>query len=439
MRMTQFKPNLQYWRFYWPLVITGLSMMLVRQFQNGTLARYPDATREIAIFALASSTFFLFHSMHLFLPQLINVYVRSREAKGVCFRFTVGLGVILSLPVLFFAYSRPGEAGLSAAFHIEGAVLEGVRFYLQMLAPLILINALRHFNTGLLVQARRTGVLTVLNAIYLSTMVAILIVGFCLQWRPAVTVSFAQVLSASVDLVLSTWMRRRVYRLPGRAEHTGLTTGELLSFFWPVALTSTMFALNRPILYSFLSRMPDAEPVIAALRVGFDFTMLFHNPINQFRHLFITFGKDDPGGVRRFMTGIMVIMTLSMVTVAGTPLGTLMFRDLLGVEGSVLQMAIGVIWIQCLIPVVTTVRNYFHGIAMIERKTRKMGAGAVVRNLIVYFGAWACFDLGWLNHLSASALIVLGFAVETATVAFLSTSPETSIRRQAARGGQSPR
>ena len=39
---------LQYWRFYWPLALTGVAMVLSVQFQNAALARYPEAVTELA-------------------------------------------------------------------------------------------------------------------------------------------------------------------------------------------------------------------------------------------------------------------------------------------------------------------------------------------------------------------------------------------------------
>ena len=39
--------------------------------------------------------------------------------------------------------------------------------------------------------------------------------------------------------------------------------------------------------------MPDGLLTIAALRVAFDFSMIFQQAANQFRHFFITFGFTD--------------------------------------------------------------------------------------------------------------------------------------------------
>lgn len=41
----------QYWRFYWPLALTGMVTLVGRQFQNGVLASYEDAAGELAAFA----------------------------------------------------------------------------------------------------------------------------------------------------------------------------------------------------------------------------------------------------------------------------------------------------------------------------------------------------------------------------------------------------
>ena len=54
-----------YWRFFWPLSLTGLAMLLARQFQNGAVARYPDATHELAVYALATSVFGFFNACRL--------------------------------------------------------------------------------------------------------------------------------------------------------------------------------------------------------------------------------------------------------------------------------------------------------------------------------------------------------------------------------------
>jgi hypothetical protein len=183
-----------------------------------------------------------------------------------------------------------------------------------------------------------------------------------------------------------------------------------------VALTSVMFSLSRPILYSFLGRLEDPQPTIAAMRVGFDFAMIFHNLLNQFRHLFVTFGGEDLAGVRRFMVRVTAAVVGGMVIVAASPVSTFVLREWIGVADAVLAMTRQALLVLCLLPAVVTFRNYFHGLAMVRRRTGPMGAGAIGRNVATYLLCLALFSVGWLNHVTAAATLVAGFVAETIVV-----------------------
>jgi len=406
----------QYWRFYWPLSLTGLAMLLARQFQNGTLARYPDAVAELATFAFASSTFMLFNASLAFIPQMANVFARSRRGKKVCFRFLLLLCGMLTIPVTFLALAPAGRHLIGRIFEIDGKVLSSVVQYLRYLLPLIFIRGLRHYYTGLLIQAKRTGYVTLLNVLYLATVILVLMTGVYLGWGAVKTLAFAQVWSGLVQVVLSFALYLRFWDLPDVPEHENLTYRELFAFYWPVAITSTMFALSRPIIYAFLGRMPDGTATIAAVRVTFDFAMIFHSAMNQFRHLFVTFGREHLPDLRRFMVRVLIAVMLLMVLVAATPLSKFVFHDLLGIDGDVLAMARQLIWVLCLVPLIVSVRNYFHGIRLIGRRTRAMAAAAIARNLTICLLAWPMQSEGWLGHWAAGGILVAGFAAETAVM-----------------------
>ena len=68
---------LAYWRFYWPLALIGVGMVLSVQFQNAALAKYPNAVTELAVLALAYGVFSFFNASLQFIAQLSNVYAVS--------------------------------------------------------------------------------------------------------------------------------------------------------------------------------------------------------------------------------------------------------------------------------------------------------------------------------------------------------------------------
>lgn len=408
----------RYWAFYWPLALTGLVSLLAQQIQNAALARYPDAAHELATFALAAGTYQMFDAVLVFVPQMVNVLARSRRSARLCLRFTLAVCAAMTVPVVLLALPPIGTPVLGSLFHIGGTQLRQVMLYLALLSPNIVMVGLRHYYTGLIVQEKRTGIITVLNVSFLAVIAVMLILGRALGLGAVLTLALAQIVASTGQLLLLRRIARAVCDPDRHGSPEHLTVRQIADFFWPVALTSLMFSLSRPILYSFLGRLPDPAPVIAAMRVGFDFGLIFHNLLNQFRHLFATFGKDDLPGLRRFMAKVTCGSVTAMLLVVLTPLSQVVLRDVIGVTGNVLAMSRQVLLVMCLLPILVAFRNYFHGLAMIDRKTGPMGAGAVVRNIATYAASAALLALGWLNPMTATAVLVVGFLGEALVVIF---------------------
>ena len=369
----------RYWRFYWPLALTGVGMVLATQFQNGVLARYPDAVAELAVFALASSTFGFFNAGLNFTAQLANVYARSAHGRRLSHGFVSAWSLALTVPLAVIATTDTGAAGIARVYGSDAALAGRVSDYLVWMLPLPFITAQRMFHTGLLVQALRTGWVTTLNVVFLVTALAVLVAGFAMGLAPVHTLVGAQTLAGALHWGLSAAAVRGLYRRPATPEHEHLDLGELLRFFLPMTATGVLFAISRPVLYAFVSRTPDGIASIAALRVAFDFSTLFQQAANQFRHFFVTFGWNDLAAKRRFMALVCAGITAIMLTVALTPLADWLLGRVLGIPGAVLLPAVDVIMVLCLMPFIIIVRNYFHGALMVHRKTTGMAAGGVMR------------------------------------------------------------
>jgi len=396
--------------------LTGIVALLANQLQNATLARYPDPARELATFAIATGVFHLFDAALIFLPQMVNVLARSRASARRCLRFTVAVCLSMTVPVLVLAIPAIGRPALGALFHVEGETLDAVMIYLVLLSPNILLLGLRHYYSGLIVQSKQTVWVTVLNTVYLAIVWIMLVAGRAAGWRATVTLAVSPLVASAVHLILLRYVNARVCDADFGGAAGEVRPGEINAFFWPVALTSVMFSLTRPILYLHLSRLPDPAPVIASMRVGFDFAMIFHNLLNQFRHLFATFGKDDLPGVRRFMIRVTLAVIAGMTLVAWTPISTLVLQRLIGVQGEVLRQSRHVLMAMCLLPATVAWRNYFHGLALVSRRTGPMGLGGLMRNAATYVASWGLLRLGGLTHVTAALILVLGFVAETVTV-----------------------
>jgi hypothetical protein len=86
------------------------------------------------------------------------------------------------------------------------------------------------------------------------------------------------------------------------------------------------------------------------------------------------------------------------------------------IPDDVRPLSVQVLAVMCLMPGIIIVRNYYHGRLMVERRTAGMAAGSMLRVLGIYLSAQLLFSFGALNALSAAAVLIIGFVIETAVV-----------------------
>ena len=121
-------------------------MVLSVQFQNATLAKYPDAVTELAVLALSYGVFSFFNASLQFIAQLANVYARSPEATRRSWRFVVIASTAIMLPLAALSPELTLVCGsISQIFSIDTALTTRVGEYLVLLCPMILLNGQRHY------------------------------------------------------------------------------------------------------------------------------------------------------------------------------------------------------------------------------------------------------------------------------------------------------
>lgn len=424
------RPKKGYWSFYWPLGLTSTALLLEKQVQNGVLARYPDPTDELATFALAQSSFQLVNAALIFVPQMIAVLGRSRQARRRCRSFVTLLGIVLALPLAFMAFTAAGQGLLNGLLNIPVELAPQVARYLQWLAPLVVVNAMRHYCTGVLVLGQKTGTVTCMNITHMVILISVLLTGFRLEWGALPTLALGTVISNSLTLIAAAVAASRVKTPPSPDGDEPLAWRAMWSFFWPVALTSLMFAFSRPMLYSYVNLTAQAVATVAALRVAFDFAAFFQNPVNQFRHVYATFGATDPDGVRRFMFRVTGGLVAVMALFVFTPLSRTLFSGVLGIEGEVLHRATEAMAVLCLVPIVIALRNLNHGKMLVRRRTASMAVAAILRVLMIAVVARSLYTAGLLDHRTACVALVLGFGVEALIVHLASVRHAARTRRE---------
>jgi hypothetical protein len=426
-----------YWRFYWPLSLMGVVSLAGGLAQNYVLLGYESGVRELAVFALALAVVSIFAAGTAFTSQMANVLVRGPLSMRSAVRFMVTLCILFSLPLALMGWTPLGRLVLPLVYNVSEENLTLIVRYLRYLSPLVLVGGASGFQIGLLVQARRTGVVTALAVTQLGLTVGTLAAGVRFRWDPVVALSLSMLVPAAANLVLTTVLQLAYHTHAALGEDRALRQREIAAFFLPLVFTALLFTLSRPIILAFITAqergdLVGVETTVAAVSLAWSFNVIFQSAANQFRDFFITFGRRDLAGVRRFMARTTVVLTCLMLFVVATPLGTLFLRYLQGATGETLRMAREAMWVLVFVPPIIAWRNYFHGLTLIHRRTGGMTAGSFMRNVAILATAWLLTALGWFNHVAAAGTLVVGFAVEALTVTLVTRGWRRQMATEAA-------
>ena len=411
------KPPIGYGAFYWPLVLVGLFSVLSELLRSGTLARTQGGTSELAAFAIASSLVAVLQSTLIFAPQLPNVFSHSPAGNRVCRRFLLFVCVGLSIPIVFLGFFPGGQTLVAMVYKVDASTLADIMLCLRLSAPVVLLVGINAYWTGLLMQCKRTVFITIINIAQFAAVALVLYWGERWGLRPIVYASLSQTLPMAFAALLGFGFVCWKYRAPEVFRHQHISYAEIFSFFWPAALSTLLFVFNRPVIFSFLSTAAEAVAAVTALRVALDVCMVFFNPMNQFRNVYVTFGEHDLAGVRRFLLQVSALLAATMALLVFTPLHEKVFGGLLGLRDPVKSMAIQSFGVLCFIPLIIAVRSEFHGCALLARSTRRMGVASVISLAGVVLLCWILKTFGGLNHATAAAALAFGFLIEIAVIA----------------------
>jgi hypothetical protein len=405
----------RWWRFFWPLALGAVFLLVGQQTYNGVLARVGDAERELAVYACAVGIFFFFDIGTAFMPNMVTVYARSTAARRRVYRFCAGIGVAFTLPVLALGASAPGNALVRAMYSLDEAMLADVCSYLVLLAPLILLHVFHHYYNGLLILAERTATVSAIGIVAVAISIAVALWGLAAGWRPVRIIAAAEWVAGAFRLLaqLAVWARVRGTLTAGEAPVPAWR--ELGGFFWPVCVSGMTFGLSRPLVFIFVARVPGAVGIIAAMRVAMDFLMLYQSVVNQFRHFFATFGLDDLPAKRRFMALVAGGLTAAMAVVLAWPAASrAFFMDAIGLDEALCADARAMCVLLLVVPAILMIRNYYHGILIVRRQTGAMASGSVLRVLAIAGTSWLLLATGTLGAHTAVLGMIAGFAAEMA-------------------------
>jgi hypothetical protein len=316
--------------FFFPLLLNVQLMSVSHSIINAGLARLDDAVVVLAGFSVAMV-------LHLFVasPSYQNhtitiAMVRGRKSLRSMTLFVFLIATWVSILLALLAFSPVGNFVLNHLLGVTPEVAQGARDTLALLVFLPFITGLRGLFQGLVIRARRTGLVSFATGVRIVMLFAYLWIGQ-LWFSGTQVAAFALLSCVGTETLIIGFFAWRV-TLPATTEEES-NFAEILRYGLPLAYSSGLQQTVPLIINAIISRLPDGTLALAAFGVIRGFLFLLAGPMRNLQQAYLTLVRreEDHAVLVRFFIKVSCGMALIMLLIAwplnGPVLGTIMGLD----------------------------------------------------------------------------------------------------------------
>jgi len=360
---------------YLPLAASWALMLAEAPLINAFLARGPDPEVSLAAFGVALSIILVVEAPILMMLELSIALSRSMAAfrKIRVFYLIVAVGITALGLALF--YTPLCQGLLCGLMRIPPNIAEATVPALRVLVWWPLPIGWRRIYQGILITDGRTRIISVATAVRLVVLLAAIVAGRTLDLLPGATLTTTgMVLAVTVEAGLTHWaaqssMRRRLSK--DTPDPEPFTSRFLWSFYPPLAITTVLRQMIRPLITAGIAGAPLAELSLAAFPVAFSLTSLFWGPTMALRQVTVALTKDGETWhrVSRFVLAAGLGLTVLLCFISFTPLLDLVLTRFFGLSETVAAFAAPATRVMVLMPPAYTLHALFTGLLVKKART----------------------------------------------------------------------
>ena len=367
--------------FFFPLLLNVQFMSVSHSIINAGLARLDDAVTALAAFSVAMV-------LHLFVasPSYQNhtvtiAMVHGRKSFYATCLLVVLLAGYVSIMLALLAFTPVGSLVLDRLLGVNPEVARGAREVLSLMVFLPFFTGVRGLSQGLVIQARRTSLVSFATGVRIVTLFGYLWIGRQLYTGPKVA-AFALLFCVITETVVVSLFAWRV-RLPasGRPEKS---FGEIFRYAFPLAYSSGLQQTIPLLINAIISRLPDGTLALAAFGVIRGFLFLLAGPMRNLQQAYLTLVEQtsDYAVLLCFFRRVSLGMAIIMLAVAW-PLNRPVLGTIMGLDEMMRSYITWPLAACALFPVLYGGANLLRGWFAGSHLTGKLGRSTVYKVLLL--------------------------------------------------------
>ncbi len=370
---------------WWPLAASWILMSAELPALSAVIARLPDPAVNLAayggvVFPLA----LIIESPIIMLLAASTALSKDWASYAKLRRFMRITSAVMTAVHVLIAFTPLYDLVVVGLIAPPPEIVEPARVGLMIMTPWTFAIAYRRFNQGVLIRFGHSRAIGLGTMIRLGSNVTTLIAGFLVGTLPGIAVATGAVAVGVMAEALYVGLRvqpvLRHQLRPAEPVKPPLTFYAMMAFYIPLALTSLLGLIIRPIGSAAISRMPDALASLAVWSVVQGLMFMVQSLGTAYNEVVVAM-LDEPGAVRtlrRFAAILAVTTTAAMVLLAATSLSRVWFETISALPPALADMARVGLWLTLPLPAISALQSWFQGSIVNSRRTRGITEAVMV-------------------------------------------------------------
>lgn len=428
-------------RFWSPLAATWIMMSLEGPLLAALIARLPDPKINLAAYGIAFSIAILVEAPVMMLMSAATALVRDRDSYRRLRIFAHVLNALSTLPLCLLLIPRVFDALVGRLLGLPPDVAGLTYGALWFFVPWTAAIGYRRFVHGVMIRTGATRRVAAGTLCRLGAMASTAVVLFSFFDLPGAWLGPASLVTGVlVEAVAARWMGaaaiHRMLATPGPPAAGAGTPGYrgIVTFYYPLALTSIIGLATHPMLTFFMGRAHAPLESLAVFPVIGALSFIFRAIGISYQEAAIALLGNDlehRRAVGRFAVGLALACSLGQALFAFDPFFSLWFETVSGLAPDLAAYAWVPIMLLVPLPALSVWLSYQRAVNVLRRRTKPITMATILEIAAI---ALIFAVTGWgLDLVGVTAATIAFLGGRLLSNLYLEASGETSrLRRERA-------
>lgn len=370
-------------KFWLPLSATWLMMSIEGPYLTALIARMPQPEFNLAAYGVAFSIALIVESPVILLMSASIALVENKNSFYKLRSFVYKLNLLLILFMSLLIFSPVYDFIFIDILNLPERVAHLTHMAVALLIPWAPSIGYRRFYQGVLIKNNLTRRVAYGTVIRLAAMSLTAFVLFTFSESHGVVVG-AAALSAGViaEAIITRFMVASIVKKIRSGEDDGkkISYSEIISFYYPLVLTSFISLGIHPVVVFFLGQSRMSLESLAVLPVLNALVFIFRAFGLSYQEAGVALMKSEHEFVKlkNFAAGLAVSVVAVLGIISFTPLGELWLKNVSGLSNELTGFAKLPLMIYTFFPATTAWINFQRSILVYNRNTKPISFATLI-------------------------------------------------------------